>query len=155
MDVGRAFKWIVIIALVFGVWKYVIPWVKNEANSMGRSSNLSSASGNSPCVSAAENASSAWGGGIGRYVNPPYDINAWSSFKSNVDGKISNAESECSCSEDSCRTARSAMGDLRALVADLDSAIHGGASPGQDIVQRQEAIDNKINDARGLVQAGK
>ena len=155
MDVGRALKWIIILAVVYAIWKYGIPWIKNEANSMGRSSNLSSASGNSPCVSAAENASSTWGGGIGRYVNPPYDLNAWSSFKGNVDGKISNAESECSCSEESCRTARAAMSDLRGLVADLDSAIRGGASPGQDIVQRQEAIDNKINDARALVQSGK
>ena len=156
MDLSRFLKGFVAIVLIFVIWKYVIPWIKGEADSFGRSSNaVGSASASSPCISSSERASSAWGGGLGRYVNPPYDLGAWSSFKSDVDSKISQAESDCSCTEDSCRKARSAMGDLRGLVSDLDTAIRGGTSPGQDIVQRQEQVDRQIDDARELVRAGK
>lgn len=153
---GRLFKWIVILLVAFVIWKYVIPWIKGEANSFGKSSSaVGSASASSPCVSSAERASSAWGGGIGRFVNPPYDMAAWGSLKSDIDSKISQAESDCSCSEDSCQKAKSAMGDLRTLVGDLDAAIRNGTSPGQDLVQRQEQIDNQIDAARDLAGAGK
>jgi len=158
MELSRLFKWVVVLVVILAIWKYVIPWVKSEANSIGSGSAASAASasgGNTSCISAADRASSAWGGGIGRFVNPPYNMEAWSNFKSDIDSKITAAESECACSDDSCRKVKSAMSDLRSLVSDLDNAIRGGTSPGQDIVQRQEQIDRQIDDAREIARAGK
>jgi len=131
--------------------------VRNEATSIGKSPTAASArsGGSSPCINAADAASSTWGSGIARFVNPPYDLEAWASFKRDVDSKISAADAECSCGEESCVKVKSAMSDLRSLVSDLDNAIRSGGSPGQDIVQRQEQIDNQIDAARELVRAGK
>jgi hypothetical protein len=70
-------------------------------------------------------------------------------------GKISAAESECSCSADSCQKARAAMGDLRSLLSDLDSAIRNGSAPPSDVVQRQDAIDKQIDEAAELTRNGK
>ena len=156
MDLGRIVKWLVVLVVLFAIWKYVLPWARNEASSFGKSSTTaSSGGGNSPCISAADTASGAWGGGIGRFVNPPVDLGAWSSFKSDVDSKIMDAQRACSCAEESCQKVKSAMTDMRGLVAELDSAVRAGGSPGQDIVQRQEQIDNQIEAARELVKAGK
>ena len=46
------------------------------------------------------------------------------------------------------------MRDLRSLVSALDSTIRNG-SDASDLVQRQEAIDNQINEAGELARAGK
>jgi hypothetical protein len=50
--------------------------------------------------------------------------------------------------------ARDALHNLRALVADVDTAVRGGAPP-SDVVQRQSAIDAEFDVARELVRAGK
>jgi hypothetical protein len=54
----------------------------------------------------------------------------------------------------SCGKARDAMRDLRALVTDLESTLRNGSDP-SDYVQRQERIDNQINEAAELARAGK
>lgn len=157
MDLGRIVKWLVVLVVLFAIWKYVLPWARNEAGSFGKSSSSSSSGGggNSPCISAAENASNAWGSGLNRFINPPVDVDAWSSFKRDIDSKVMDAQSACSCAEESCRKAKDALAGLRGLVSDMDGAVRSGGSPGQDIVQRQEAIDNQIEAARELVRAGK
>jgi hypothetical protein len=156
MDLSRIVKWLVLLVVIFAIWKYVLPWARNEAGSFGKSHNASTGGGgNSPCISAADNASSAWGGGLNRFINPPVDMDAWSSFKSDVDSKIMDAQRACSCAEESCTKVKAAMADLRGLVYDMDNAVRAGGSPGQDIVQRQEQIDNQIDAARELVRAGK
>jgi len=155
MDFGKILKSVVAIVIVFAIWKYVVPWAKQEFGAKSESSTEASSGGDGSCVRAAERASEAWGSGLRQFVNPPYDANAWSSFRSDVDAKISAAESDCSCEDDSCTKARSAMNDLRSLVSDVDGAIRGGASFPGDAVQRQESIDNQINEAGDLVRSGK
>jgi hypothetical protein len=153
MDAGRLLKWIVIAALLFGVWKYVVPWVKNEAASEGAIP-AAAVAGRTSCPSAADRASSAWGAGLGRFVNPPYDLDAWSSFKQDVESKITQAESECSCEAASCATVRDAMSDLRGLVTDFDGAIRTGNAPPEDAVMRQERIDDRITQAMAAGRGG-
>ena len=155
MDLSRIVKWLVILIVVFAIWKYVLPWVREEAGGFGKSSSSASGSGNSPCISAADSASSAWGGGLNRFINPPVDADAWASFKSDVDSKIMDAQRACSCAEESCRKVKDAMTELRGIVYDMDNAVRSGGSPGQDIVQRQEEIDKKIDGARDLAREGK
>ena len=46
------------------------------------------------------------------------------------------------------------MTDLRGLVSEMDSAINNGSSPPDNAVQRQEAIDTKIEAAAALARAG-
>lgn len=156
MDASRLIKWVLILVVVFAAWKYGRPLLQRATSSSTSSASASGASGgDSSCISAAERASNAWGSGIGRFVNPPYDLNAWSEFRGSVEEKISSAESACSADSDSCRKAQSAMRDLRSLVSDLDGSIRNGSAPPDGIVQRQEAIDNQLDAARDLVREGK
>lgn len=146
----RALKLIIAVAILFFVWKLAGPMIKEKT----RLTKTVGAS-DSGCVSSAQRASNAWGDGLGRFVNPPYDLDSWTGFKGSVESKISNAESECSCAAESCQRVRTAMRDLRGLVGDLDNAIRSGSPPPGDAVQRQEAIDNTIDEAQALVRAGK
>jgi hypothetical protein len=151
MDANRLIKWVVIIALAAVAWKYAIPWAKQQMS--GHASSATST--DNSCTAAAQRASEAWGSGLHRFANPPYDIGAWSSFRGDVEGKIASAESECRGSSQSCEAARTAMRDLRNLVGDLDTAIRNGSPPPDDAVQRQEAIDTKIEAAAELARSGK
>jgi hypothetical protein len=51
--------------------------------------------------------------------------------------------------------ARDAMRDLQSLVTNLDNSITSGSAPPDDAVQRQEAIDTKIETAAELARGGK
>lgn len=150
MDLGRIVKWLVILAIIFFAWKYALPWVKTKGG--GGSATTQQSDGS--CVGAAERASDAWGSGLRQFMNPPYDAAAWSTFERDVQSAISSAESQCSCSSKSCETTRGAMRDLRAFIGEMGTAIRNGASPPSDAVQRQEAIDTQIANARALLQSG-
>lgn len=154
MDIGRLLKWIVIIGIAFFAWKVVVPWVKQQKLGGSSTSISSGAIGDDSCAGQAERASEAWGSGLAQFANPPYDLAAWSNFRAGVETKIATAESKCSCAAESCVKVRGAMSDLRALVSDLDNTIRNGSSP-EGFVQRQEQIDNRINEARDLQNAGK
>jgi hypothetical protein len=150
MDAGRIVRIVVVIAIVFAVFKYGVPWVKG----LGGSEVVSSPSGAGSCVKSAERASETWGSGLRNFVNPPYDLTAWSAFRSSVESSINAAEANCDCASESCTKARGAMRDLRALVSDLDSTVRNNTAP-DDLVGRQERIDNAINEAADLARAGK
>jgi len=114
MDTGRLLKWIVVIALVVAGWKYGKPWVQKQFGGT-RSAAVSGAEGS--CVRSAEQASEAWGSGLRNFVNPPFDLNAWSSFRNGVEAKIQEAESDCGCASESCTQAKAAMSDARTQAA--------------------------------------
>jgi hypothetical protein len=153
MDGAKLLKLLVVAAIVFGAWKYGLPWIKQQTSHTVEASAAGSAE--SSCIANAERASESWGSGIGRFVNPPYDMDAWSRFRQDTEAQIATAESSCEGSSESCQTARAAMRDLRSLVADLDSALRNGTSPAGDIVRRQESIDNQLNAAHAMARAGK
>ncbi|HEV8431794.1 MAG TPA: hypothetical protein VGR95_00160 [Thermoanaerobaculia bacterium] len=150
MDVGRIVKVIVLIAVLYVAWKYGLPWLQRQQSGGG----TTHATAQSGCPAAAARASETWGSGLHQFVNPPYDLAAWSSFHDSVENKIASAESECSCSDASCDKARSAMHDLRSLLSDLDTAIRNGSAPPSDLAQRQEAIDKQIDEAADLTRKG-
>jgi hypothetical protein len=154
MDIGRVVKWLVIIGIVILAWKVVLPWARQQKLGGSSTSISTSAIGDDSCAGQAERASEAWGSGLAQFANPPYDLAAWSSFREGVEAKIAAAEEKCSCAAESCEKVRGAMGDLRGLVSDLDSTLRNGSSP-EGFVQRQEQIDNRINEARDLQNAGK
>ena len=143
----------IIVVIVLVVWKKGIPWWNEHHPAAGAAT--SNSSPGDACVSAAASASEAWGSGVGRFANPPYDLGAWDGFRSRVDQSTREATNKCSCAADSCMTARTAMSDLRNLVSELDGSIRSGSPPPSDIVQRQESIDNAINSARDLARQGK
>jgi hypothetical protein len=144
-------KLVVALVIVWLIWKKGVPWW--EARQGGSAKSVTASAGQS-CVELAEQASNDWGSGIGRFVNPPYDLNAWGQFRTRTDAAIARAQSLCACDEESCRKARQAMGDLRTLVSELDSSIRVGTPPPDGLVQRQERIDNDINAARDAVRGG-
>jgi hypothetical protein len=151
MDVNRLVKWIVVIAVIVVAWKYGIPWAKHKM----QGSTVTAVAADNSCVAAAQRASEAWGSGLHSFVNPPYDLGAWAGFRDDVEKKIAAANMQCSASSQSCDAARSAMSDLRNLIAELDGAITNGSPVPEDAVQRQEVIDTKIEAAADLARQGK
>lgn len=142
-------KWVVLVIVAAVIWFKVLPNIRHgEASAVGKSGASKSAALGPDCVGLAAEASEAWGSGIGRFVNPPIDASAWSSFHSSVSDKISRAESACGCSSPSCTKAHDAMSKLRRLVDDMDSAARNNSAPPNDAPQRQEEIDNLIDAAR-------
>lgn len=150
-----------LVVLVIAIRNWGIPWYKDHFGGGSRSTSPSSSSdgasgsGGASCASSAERASLAWGAGIGRFVNPPYDQGAWSSFKSEIDGRLSEARSACSCSAESCAKAKEAVDMLDGLVTQLDSAIRSGTPFSNEVVRQQEKLDGLIDEAKSLVRAGK
>lgn len=151
MDAGKLVKWVVILALLAAAYKVGLPWLKQQKSGGGAKIEAADSS----CPAAAERASAAWGAGLGRFVNPPYDLEAWNVFREGVDSRIKSAADECGCPGESCKKAADAMGELRSLVTDLDQAIRSGSPPSSDVVQRQASIDNAIDRARELAREGK
>ena len=147
----RIIKLLVVVAVVFVIWKYVVPMVKNPGRG-GDTETVSSGAGS--CVQSAGRASEEWGSGLRQFMNPPFDEMAWSVFRGKVESRIGSAERDCSCAAASCEKAREAMRDLRSLVSDFESTMRSGSSA-SDFVQRQEGIDNRINEAAALARDGK
>jgi hypothetical protein len=141
----RIVKWLVILVILFLAWKAIEPRLRKSGAPAKSSAGNPAAS----CADSAARASEAWGSGLRQFVNPPYDVTAWNEFKGHVEGRIASAESDCNCQSDGCTKGRQAMRELRSLVSDLDYAIRNGSSPPLDAVQRQESIDNLIDQARG------
>lgn len=148
MQSSTLIKLIVAAAILFVLWKEVLPKVmprENAKPAAGRPAGTN-------CVFEARGASDYWGGTIGRFANPPYDMQAWDDFKSKLDARIARAQDKCSCDDESCKLGRQAVDDLRGFVSEMDSAIRNGSSPPSDAVQRQERIDNTINDAQAAAE---
>jgi hypothetical protein len=154
MDVGRILKWLAVVAVAIVLWKVALPWAKKQ-NFFSSGSTSTAATSDGGCIRGAQRASDRWGTGLSQFINPPYDLSAWASFRSDVDARIAAAESDCACSADSCEKARSALRELRSLVSALDSSIRAGSAPPGDIVQRQEAIDDRLSEAADLARSGK
>src|SRR6059058_2487712 len=102
MNGSRLFKWIIVIAIVAAAWKFGLPWIRQHSS---HAPATSTAVADNSCITVADRATQAWGSGIGRFANPPYDLDAWSTFKNDVESKISAAESACSASAESCAKA--------------------------------------------------
>lgn len=143
-------KVIIFVTVIYFVWTIGRPWVEQR---FSNSPAVPSSGGpGSACVNAAMSASEAWGSGLGRFVNPPVDRDAWSTFRAGVEGRIDSARSACGCADDSCAAARDALTDLSSLVRELDSAVQFGSPPPTDLVQRQKSIDDTINHASALAR---
>jgi hypothetical protein len=151
MDANRLIKWAIVIALIFFAWKYALPWAKQQVQ--GHTAQTVAA--DNSCIAAAQRASETWGSGLHKFVNPPYDLGEWTRFRNDVETKISEANAACRESSQSSDMARDAMRDLGTLVANMDNAVTSGSPPPDDAVQRQEAIDTKIETATALARGGK
>lgn len=139
----KLIKWIVVLVVLALLWKFAVPKLQERFGRSGESEESVEAG----CATAAATASETWGSGISRFVNPPYDIEGWSRFTNEVEADIRVAERQCGCSDAECTNGREAMAELRRLVLDLDDAIRSGTAPPDDIVRRQERVDELIEKA--------
>jgi len=151
---GKFIKLAVIVAILYFGYTVGRPWFKKHFQPTS-STTLSLASGSNACVDSAMQARDAWGSGIGQYVNPPADKINWSNFRSDIDSRISSAQSDCGCAKDSCRDARAALSDISTLLHDLDTAVENDSPPPMDLAQRQERVDQLLDRASDLAQQGK
>jgi len=136
--------WAIIITVIWFGWD----WLRKQQHNNTNTAAATGASAAQSCTSAASSAADAWGSGVGRFANPPYDVSAWDGFRSDIESRARRAEEKCICSETACATAKSAMADLRSLINEMDQSLRSGSPPPSDLVQRQEAIDNAVNSAR-------
>jgi len=134
--------WAIVITVAWFAWN----WYKKQPHT--NTVATAGASAAQSCTSEASAAADAWGSGVGRFANPPYDTSAWDGFRSDIESRARRAEEKCICSETACTTARNAMADLRSLMNEMDQSLRSGSPPPSDLVQRQEAIDNAVNSAR-------
>ncbi len=156
MQTSTLVKIVVAAAVILFLWKQGLPWLQKHEQTTSPSAGTSAGtSSGTNCVFEARGTSDYWGGTIGRFANPPYDMQAWNDFKSHVNDRLSRAEQKCSCEEDSCKLGRQAMDELRSLADEMDSSIRSSAPPPLDAVQRQERIDNAINDASAAAERQK
>lgn len=153
MEGKTLLKLAIAVAVVVVIWKKGIPWWNEHRAS--EASSISNTSPNNACVDAAAQADDTWGSGVGRFANPPYDLAGWDEFRSHVEQQARRAEEKCLCADSSCTTAKQAMGDLRSLILEMDQSLRSGSPPPEDLVQRQESIDNAVNSARDLAKQGK
>ena len=151
MQGSTLIKLAIAAAIAVLIWKKGLPWIKQQT---GDSESGGTRASNNSCVMAAETASERWGG-VTRFGSPPHDMSAWESFRAGVDDEIRTAEQKCSCSLESCTKARTALSELRSLLSETDSMVRGNSSPPAGIVQRQEQIDETINEAKELVLQGR
>ena len=151
MSGNTFFKGFIAAVVLVLLWKFGVPWWKEH---MGSSTQSTAKSSDNSCVAAAQTASERWGSGVTRF-NPPYDVSAWETFRSDVDDRIRTAERKCSCALESCTKTRQALSELRSLLSETDSMVRGNSEPPAGLVQRQEQIDETINAARELVLQGK
>lgn len=155
MDIGKLLKWVAILALALVVVKVVVPWVREQGGGALGGAATSPGGEGDTCTAAAMQASEHWGRGLRQFVNPPYDSSAWGSFRGGVDSDIRTAERACACMEPSCKKAQAAMRTLKELVAEMDTAVRNGSAPPDDAVQRQESVDNQIDEAVQLIKSGR
>ena len=151
MEGKTLIKLVIAAVVLFVLWKQGLPWLTKQQSAKPGAST----SAGTNCVFEARGASDYWGGTLAHFANPPYDMQAWDDFKSKVDARIGRAEEKCSCEEDACKLGKQAVAELRGLVGEMDSAIRNGLSPPSDAVQRQERIDNAINDASAAAERQK
>ncbi|HEV8657372.1 MAG TPA: hypothetical protein VGS96_01980 [Thermoanaerobaculia bacterium] len=143
MDGRTLIKLLIAAAVLLFLWKKGLPWL-NERQAAKTSTTTSKGTN---CVIEARSASEFFGSNIRAFANPPYDMTAWTEFKSTVDEHIGRADDKCSCGDDSCTHAKEAMSELRRMVGDVDAMIRSGSPPPSDIVQRQERVDDALNAA--------
>jgi len=147
---------LVVLALVaWGVWKYGVPWLKSQGFGSSRSSAKVASSPSADCVSAVDDAVAVWSRDIVRFMNPPIDMNEWGDFRSSIDDRLHSAGSTCNCATEACGMATQASRDLRRLLSEMDAAVRSGGAPPGDLVQAQESIDLKLEEAWKLADAGK
>lgn len=91
------------------------------------------ASGEGGCIASASEAFNAWGRRAQITLSgPPYDIEAWSAIRSDVDAKIDAASAACGCATDACTRNLARITDLRRQLSDFDASIRSGTTPAVD-----------------------
>lgn len=139
MQGSRILKILIVLGVVFVGWHW---WATQRRAPAPTAADRTSPAVN--CQFEARSANDYFGSRIGSFTNPPYDMQAWDQFKSEVDSRISRAESKCNCSDPQCTRATEAMNELRSMAGELDSAIRSGGSPPTDLVQRQERVNQGL-----------
>ena len=135
-------KLLILAAVLFVIWKNVLPYITRHGATTSTSSEQTSPATN--CLFEARAANDYWGSNISRFSGA-IDRQAWDEFKQNVDNHIGRAQRKCFCNDDPCSRAKSAMAELRSLAYDWDAAARSGGPVPSDTVQRQESIDNVLN----------
>ena len=141
---GNLIKLLIVIAVVFALWKYVLPNITRSGTTQTSTSDAPRTTPSENCLFEARQANDYWNSNISRFSGA-LDRQAWDDFKSGVDNRVARAERKCFCNDDACTRAKTAMSELRKLAYDWDAAARSGGPVPTDSVQRQESINNVLN----------
>ena len=102
------------------------------------------------CVFEARQVNDYWSSHIGSFTN---STQGWDTFKSDMDSRLSSADSKCRCSEEACTKSIEAMNELRTMLSEMDAAQrNGGSGMPTDLAQRQERVDQALDAAKDVAR---
>lgn len=131
----------------------VLPWIRDrvegvtEEKIVGRPDPMTLGD-ETVCVHLATEASTLVGDSILYVKPPPADSSDWVEASYEIQRRITEADDRCTCPGDACLTGREALGEIQALVDDIDRMISGESSVAMSLANRQDRIVALLEKAR-------
>ena len=133
---NKIINFVFLIAAVYFLWTYVIPWFRSLGTGPGSRSYVDAGKGvdagtgeDGDCVIAARKAAEVFADEMRSFSKPPIDLDAWDRTYLRIENRIAAADDECDCSSPACSTAQGALGSLRELGDDFSTAARGDGTP--------------------------
>jgi hypothetical protein len=155
MTLNKIINFVLLVASLYFLWTYVVPWFKGLGTGPGSRSYVDAGKGDdADCVIAARQAAEVFSEEMRSFSKPPIDLDAWDRTYLRIENRIDHAEDKCSCSNEACTTARDALGRLRELGDDFSSAARGDGAPpinGASALSRiYDMLDRAAQESSGL-----
>jgi len=152
----RLIRWLAVLVVVyFGVTEF-LPWMRQRVEGVTQEKIVGKTAaddaGAASCVRLALQASDLVVDESRNAVPPPADSSGWVEAGPSIQRQIAQAEDACTCDAAACRTALEALGEVSALVRDLDLLIAGQERFTGSLAHRQERIGELLERARLLVR---
>lgn len=154
MRLNKIINFVLLVASIYFLWTYVIPWFKGLGTGPGSRSYVAAGEGeDAECVVAARQAAEVFSEEMRSFSRPPIDLDAWDRSYLRIENRIANADDKCSCPRPACSTAQGALGRLRELGDDFSSAARGDGAPpinGASAISRvYDTLDQAAQESSG------
>jgi hypothetical protein len=155
MTLNKIINVVLLVAVVYFGWTYVIPWFKSLGSGPGSRIYAEVGTGEeAKCVTAARDAAESFSEELKSFAKPPIDTDKWDRTWLRIENRISKADDVCGCGRPGCLTAQGALGNLRDLGSDFDNAARGGGAPPVNAASTMnrvyDALDMAAQQSRGI-----
>jgi hypothetical protein len=155
MTLNKIINFVLLVAAIYFLWTYVVPWFKSLGSGPGSRSYVAAGKGEeADCVIAAREAAEAFAGEMRSFSRPPIDANDWDRAYLRIENRIAAADDKCDCQRPGCVTVQGALGDLRDLGSDFSSAANGDGAPPVNAASAMnriyDTLDMAAQQSRGM-----